>query len=452
MAFPSISYVFTNGTTADATQVNQDYTDLINGFSDGTKSLNMAAGTFSGTVSISGAVTLGLSSSNLITFNGSLNTSIPLSTTNSFDIGSDPFGLRSIYFGSGSSAHSTRLIGGAVTSAYTLTLPVTAPSNGQIIQSDGSGNLSFINNPTSSISVNNAGLASSVGSSALTVALKGQNGSDPSSTNIVTVNFRNTTATTGTPSAVSVTAALSLTVASGATLGHTSAAADYIYVYLINNAGTAELAVSSSSQWDEGTLQNTTALSSGSTSAGVLYSTVSRTGVGVRLIGRMISTQATAGTWATGVSEITLFPFKLIKNSEIYLDTGNGFGSGNTKIRRFTNVVNNVGVDLTLTQDSTNGDMITVNTAGLYSVCVCDRKNGGGIDYGFSVNSSALTTAIGSVSYANGRRLLCSPTAATCEGNSRSLRLNVGDIIRHHSDGTATDSGPNSYLIVTKLD
>lgn len=138
-------------------------------------------------------------------------------------------------------------------------------------------------------------------------------------------------------------------------------------------------------------------------------------------------------------------------DSEIYLDTGNGFGSTNNKIRRFTTVVHTVGSDLTLTQSSTLGDSITAVTGGLYSVCVSDRKSTGGVDYGFSVNTSSGTTAIASLSYANGRRLICSPTSASSEGNSRTLRLQAGDVIRHQGDGTANDSGFNSYLIVTKV-
>lgn len=39
MAFPTVSYSFVNGQTSDATQVNQNFTDLLNALSDGTKDL-----------------------------------------------------------------------------------------------------------------------------------------------------------------------------------------------------------------------------------------------------------------------------------------------------------------------------------------------------------------------------------------------------------------------------
>jgi hypothetical protein len=69
MAAPSVTYTFTNGTTADATQVNQNFTDIINGVSDGTKDLTVSALTAGGTVSFTGtSITFGNASSDLVTF------------------------------------------------------------------------------------------------------------------------------------------------------------------------------------------------------------------------------------------------------------------------------------------------------------------------------------------------------------------------------------------------
>jgi hypothetical protein len=55
MAFPSVTYTFSNGTSADATQVNQNFTDVINGLSDTTKDLSVSALTAAGAVSLTGA-------------------------------------------------------------------------------------------------------------------------------------------------------------------------------------------------------------------------------------------------------------------------------------------------------------------------------------------------------------------------------------------------------------
>ena len=52
MAYPSITNTFVASTTAQASQVNQNFTDLVNGFSDGTKDANMNDITVNGTFTL----------------------------------------------------------------------------------------------------------------------------------------------------------------------------------------------------------------------------------------------------------------------------------------------------------------------------------------------------------------------------------------------------------------
>lgn len=145
----------------------------------------------------------------------------------------------------------------------------------------------------------NYSIVTSVAANALTIALKTKAGSDPSSLDPVRLSFRNTTATDGGFTKVLVTSPVSLTISSGSTLGHTNGAEWPIYVYALNNAGTVELAASTSS-YDERSTQSTTAEggAGGADSVATLYSTTARSGVAVRLLGGLKSTQATAGTWA----------------------------------------------------------------------------------------------------------------------------------------------------------
>jgi hypothetical protein len=89
----------------------------------------------------------------------------------------------------------------------------------------------------------NGTLTASVAANALTVAIKTKAGTDPSATDPVLIVFRNATITDGTYSVVSVTAATSLVVSSGSTLGTVNATAARLAVLLVNNAGTAELAI-----------------------------------------------------------------------------------------------------------------------------------------------------------------------------------------------------------------
>lgn len=145
MAYPSVTNTFANSTTADATQVNQNFTDLINGLSDGTKDLSINALTCAGAATLNGNVTLGNASSDDITFTGSLASSIPIKTTFSYDFGSATIGLKSIYLGSNdSTAHSVRLIAGAIGTSYTITLPTGVPAAaGMVMKFDASATASF---------------------------------------------------------------------------------------------------------------------------------------------------------------------------------------------------------------------------------------------------------------------------------------------------------------------
>lgn len=162
----------------------------------------------------------------------------------------------------------------------------------------------------SSYELQNLGISTTVAANALTIAIKTGAGANASTIDPITVGFRNATSATGQFSTVNISSALSTVISSGSTAGQISGVASYIYVYLINNAGTAELAWSRS-LYDEGSLVSTTAEggAGGADNASVIYSTTARSNVAVRLVGRLLNTQATAGTWVTAPSEISLVPF-----------------------------------------------------------------------------------------------------------------------------------------------
>jgi hypothetical protein len=88
----------------------------------------------------------------------------------------------------------------------------------------------------------NLGIACSVGSSALTIALKGADGNDPSATNPVEIPFRSATATNGTLNVLQATAATSLVISSGSTLGAPTSSTPFkVWVVAFNDAGTLRL-------------------------------------------------------------------------------------------------------------------------------------------------------------------------------------------------------------------
>lgn len=156
--------------------------------------------------------------------------------------------------------------------------------------------------------VRNVGLAFSVGASALTANLTTATGGTPTASDQVQVAMRDATAATGKYATRTAQAALSLSVPSGATLGHASGVDSPMHWYLIDNAGALELAVSTRF-FGYGGIVSTTVMSAGSTSATTMYSGSARANVPFAWIGATRDTQVAAGTWAAVPSSVSLTQF-----------------------------------------------------------------------------------------------------------------------------------------------
>jgi hypothetical protein len=144
MAAPSLTYTLTNGTPADASQVQQNFSDLLNGITDGTKDLSISALTLAGAFTANGNVTLGNASSDDLTVTASLASHLVPKTTNTYDFGSSTIGVRSMYLGANS--QTVRLLASSSMSAtWTMTLPVTAGTSEYVLTTNGSGVTSWTN-------------------------------------------------------------------------------------------------------------------------------------------------------------------------------------------------------------------------------------------------------------------------------------------------------------------
>lgn len=97
MAFPSVTYNFENGSPSDGDQVDTNFQDLINGASDGTKALSVAAGTFAGTLTANGAVNLGNGVTDEITTTGRWVSDLLPLTTGLYDLGSSSLAWAEIH-------------------------------------------------------------------------------------------------------------------------------------------------------------------------------------------------------------------------------------------------------------------------------------------------------------------------------------------------------------------
>lgn len=139
-------------------------------------------------------------------------------------------------------------------------------------------------------------------------------------------------------------------------------------------------------------------------------------------------------------------------DSMIRLHTGNGHGSTNTKIRRFTTTIDDIGTAITYADSATNGATFTVNEDGVYHIHLQDgRFSSSSANVGLSLNSSQLTTDIPSITAADilGYTRADSGTAST-QALSVSVVLSKDDVVRVHTDGNANLTG-SSYFTMTKI-
>ena len=92
MAAPSVTNVFINGTTADATQVNQNFDDVIDAMTDGLNDLTI------NDITIQGSTILGADSTDTVTFNARLASNMLAATNGTYNIGSGSQAFKTIYF------------------------------------------------------------------------------------------------------------------------------------------------------------------------------------------------------------------------------------------------------------------------------------------------------------------------------------------------------------------
>jgi hypothetical protein len=135
--------------------------------------------------------------------------------------------------------------------------------------------------------------------------------------------------------------------------------------------------------------------------------------------------------------------------SMVRVNTANGYGSTNTKIRRFTNVVTNQGSDITYADSATLGASFTINTNGVYSFSF---SFGGSItmDGGLSINTTAPTTSIIAIPIAE---VLAQNTCGLAGGAgiaSWTGYLTSGAVVRPHTDGASSSGSRFDTFTITR--
>jgi len=138
--------------------------------------------------------------------------------------------------------------------------------------------------------------------------------------------------------------------------------------------------------------------------------------------------------------------------SMVRLNTPNGYGSTNTKIPRFSNVVTNQGSDITYADSATLGASFTINTAGVYSIIHCNASNTAAMALGMSLNTTGPTVSIVSLTITEILAIASTAAAAYATDASWIGYLPAGSVVRPHTDGTALNSVANyTHFNITRV-
>lgn len=216
----------------------------------------------------------------------------------------------------------------------------------------------------------NGEIIESHASNAVTYTLKGKGGVDLSATNPCFLLFPSGTLTSGDFDIIKVTANISVTVSSGSTLGHASNIPQHSFIYAINNAGTAELAISNLPPDYPGTFLGVRKISTtaeggagAADSATGIYSTTARSNVTWIPLAKVLGTQTTAGTWAASPTQIDMAPFSIPTCAfSAQRSAAQAIGSGAWTKVQFNSEIH----DIDGTYDAATNYRHQPNVAGLY--------------------------------------------------------------------------------------
>jgi hypothetical protein len=137
MAAPSVTYTFVDATTASASEVNTNFTDIINALTDGTSDLTFNNLTAQGTIALNGNMTFGNATGDTITYTGRVASHIDPSSAATYDLGDTTQTWRAIYL------DNTSTDGGAIYFDAGNTDFLKASADGTILNIGGFTNLTF---------------------------------------------------------------------------------------------------------------------------------------------------------------------------------------------------------------------------------------------------------------------------------------------------------------------
>lgn len=135
-----------------------------------------------------------------------------------------------------------------------------------------------------------------------------------------------------------------------------------------------------------------------------------------------------------------------LEDHEVIVHTGNGYGSTNTKIRRFTTILQNVGSSITYADSATLGGSFTINDTGVYAMYYQDV----GQDV-HAITRNATGTANPSLTNTSQLLAVSSTTGTANKSVSRVAKLTAGDVVRAHTNGGSTDTTAAVLFSIRRL-
>lgn len=151
-----------------------------------------------------------------------------------------------------------------------------------------------------------------------------------------------------------------------------------------------------------------------------------------------------------GPTEWYIVGYVLPPNSEVIATNGNGTGSTNNMIRRYTNNTT-TGTGITFADSASLGSSFTINVPGDYSMTYVDKYNTANPGFGISLNTSQPTTAITSIP--NGY-LMHIEQGDTNKPHAMAItkKLVATDVIRAHNDNaTGPSTGAEARFIIKQI-
>ncbi|MBK7352698.1 MAG: hypothetical protein IPJ05_02910 [Nitrosomonas sp.] len=140
-------------------------------------------------------------------------------------------------------------------------------------------------------------------------------------------------------------------------------------------------------------------------------------------------------------------PINAIGDQEVVVHTGNGYGSTNTRIRRYTTTLKASGGDITYADSPTLGASFTFNKSGVYEIYRAENYGSVVGNIGISLNT---TTPSASLSIIAERLMMCSVSnVIPYVAFSRAVQITAGDIVRPH-DGAALNSNTTDCFMAVK--